>query len=111
MTFLVGQLETSPHLQLHLKWLEAVLYQHNAVLQSRSPAVVSALRAVQRTLGRKFDDLSRLCQFNRYTLQYALTLGGIHRKRAVEEASPPPSPSSMSSDEDQGDSSALVLGH
>ena len=84
MNFIVGQIDTSPHIEFHLKWLEAILYQHSGVLQSRTPAVVSTLRAVQKAIGRKFDDISKICQFNRYTLQYVLTLGGLNKKRQVE---------------------------
>ena len=86
LSFVVGQMDTSPHIEFHLKWIEAVLYQHSAVLQSRSPPVVSVLRSIQKTVGRKFEDISKICQFNRYTVQYILSMGGLYRKRAADVA-------------------------
>ena len=84
LNFIVGQIDTSPHIEFHLKWIEAIFYEHGALLQKRTPSTVSVLRAVQKSVGRKFEDLSKLCQFNRYTLQYVLSLGGVAQKRSIE---------------------------
>ena len=85
MHFIVGQVEASPHIQFHVKWIEAVLYNHSATLQNRSPGSVSVLRAVQKTIGGKFDDLSKLCEHNRYTLEYVKALCQLHASKKQGE--------------------------
>lgn len=86
LSFIVSQMDISPHIEFHLKWIEAVLYEHGALLQKRTPSTVSILRAIQKSLGRKFEDISKICQHNRYTLQYLLALGGVAQKRSIGEA-------------------------
>ena len=84
LNFIVSQIDTTPHIEFHLKWIEAIFYEHGTLLQKRTPSTVSVLRAVQKSVGRRFEDLSKLCQFNRYTLQYILSLGGVAQKRSVD---------------------------
>lgn len=83
LNFIVNQMDTSPHIEFHLKWIVAILYEHGTLLQKRAPSTVSVLRAVQKTVGRKFEDISKICQHNRYALQYLLSLGGVAQKRTV----------------------------
>lgn len=83
LAFIVNQMDTTPHIEFHLKWIVAILYEHGTVLQKRTPSTVSVLRSIQKTVGRKFEDLSKICQHNRYTLQYLLALGGTAQKRTV----------------------------
>ena len=83
LSFIVSQIDTSPHIEFHLKWIVAILYEHGSLLQKRTPSTVSVLRSIQKTVGRKFEDLSKICQHNRYSLQYLLSLGGVAQKRTV----------------------------
>lgn len=85
LSFIVGQIETSPHIEFHLKWIVALLYEHGTLLQKRTPSTVSVLRGIQKSVGRKFEDISKICQHNRYTLQYLLSLGGVIQKRNKSE--------------------------
>lgn len=87
VNFIVAQIDGSPHIEFHLKWITAILFRHGNLLQKRTPSIVSMLRAVQKSVGRKFEDLSKICHHNRYTLQYVLTLGGLHKKRSIEQVS------------------------
>lgn len=85
LNFVIGQIDVSPHIEFHLKWIEAILYQHGNLFKKRTPSSVSVMRAVQKTVGRKFEDLSKICQYNRYTLQYVLAQGGLAQKRNVDQ--------------------------
>merc|ERR1712071_205816 len=80
------------------------VYENGNVLQKRSPSTVAMLRAVQKSIGRKFEDLSKICHHNRYTLQYVQSLGRVHSKRRIETVSPASEdeedPAAMSSDLD-----------
>lgn len=101
LNFIVSQIDTTPHIEFHLKWIEAIFYEHGTLLQKRTPSTVSVLRAVQKSVGRRFEDLSKLCQFNRYTLQYILSLSGVAQKRSVEALGDPDSSDDNSISEEE----------
>ena len=88
LNFVIGQMDISPHIEFHLKWIQAILYKNGNLLQKRTPSVVAMLRAVQKGVGRRFEDLSKICHHNRYTLQYVESLGRVHSKRTVDNVSP-----------------------
>lgn len=102
LTFIVNQMDTTPHIEFHLKWMVAIFYEHGTVLQQRTPSTVSVLRSIQKTVGRKFEDLSKICQHNRYTLQYLLALGGTAQKRTVGSIMSIEDGDEEDSDEDEG---------
>lgn len=83
LSFIVSQIDSSPHIEFHLKWIEAILYEHGSLLQKRTPATVSVLRSVQKAICRKYEDISKICQYNRYTLQFAIAQGGVAQKRNI----------------------------
>lgn len=85
LSFVVSQVETSPHIEFNLKWIVSMLYEHGSYFQKRTPSTVMILRSVQKAVGRKFEDLSKLCQHNRYMLQYLTALGGVAQKRNARE--------------------------
>lgn len=101
LNFIVNELDSSPHIEFHLKWIVALLYEHGNLLQKRAPSTVSVLRAIQKSVGRKFDDLSKICQHNRYSLQYVLSLGGVTQKRSIQGVLSEESDEGVSSDEDE----------
>ena len=87
MSFVVTQMEVSPHIEFHLKWIQAILYKNGNLLQKRTPSIVALLRAVQKSVGRRFEDLSKVCHHNRYTLQYVESLGRVQSKRTIDAVS------------------------
>lgn len=103
LNFVVGQIDASPHIEFHLKWIEAILYQHGSIFQKRTPSTTAVMRAIQKTVGRKFEDLSKICQHNRYMLQYVLAMGGLAHKRSIDQVSNPDE-----ADRDQSDSDMEV---
>lgn len=108
LSFIVGQMDISPHIEFHLKWIEAILYEHGALLQKRTPSTVSALRAVQKSVGRKFEDISKICQHNRYTLQYLLALGGVAQKRSILGATSDEEDEEVSDEEEEMETDAIT---
>lgn len=83
LSFIVNQVDTTPHIEFHLKWIEAILYEYGSSLQKRTSSAVSVLRSVQKAIGRKYEDIAKIFQYNRYTLQFAIAQGGVTQKRNI----------------------------
>ncbi|KAF7650631.1 hypothetical protein LDENG_00122740 [Lucifuga dentata] len=86
LSFVAACLEKSGHLQFYLTWAQKLLMLHGQKLKNRSGAILPTLQALQKSIQRHFDDLSKLCDFNMYNIRYAVALSkqrGI--KRAAEE--------------------------
>lgn len=84
--FIATCLEKSGHLQFYMTWAQNLLMLHGQKLKNRSGAILPTLQALQKSIQRHFDDLSKLCDFNMYNIRYAVALSkqrGL--KRAAEE--------------------------
>ncbi|XP_003459968.1 PWP2 small subunit processome component [Oreochromis niloticus] len=84
--FIATCLEKSGHLQFYMTWAQNLLMLHGQKLKNRSGAILPTLQALQKSIQRHFDDLSKLCDFNIYNIRYAVALSkqrGL--KRAAEE--------------------------
>uniref|UniRef100_A0A671YVE7 PWP2 small subunit processome component n=1 Tax=Sparus aurata TaxID=8175 RepID=A0A671YVE7_SPAAU len=84
--FVAACLEKSGHLQFYMTWAQNLLMLHGQKLKNRSGAILPTLQALQKSIQRHFDSLSKLCDFNKYNIRYAVALSkqrGI--KRAAEE--------------------------
>uniref|UniRef100_A0A669BZG3 PWP2 small subunit processome component n=1 Tax=Oreochromis niloticus TaxID=8128 RepID=A0A669BZG3_ORENI len=82
--FIATCLEKSGHLQFYMTWAQNLLMLHGQKLKNRS--ILPTLQALQKSIQRHFDDLSKLCDFNIYNIRYAVALSkqrGL--KRAAEE--------------------------
>ncbi|KAF5273066.1 hypothetical protein FQR65_LT04808 [Abscondita terminalis] len=71
-------LESSRHLEYYLHWVECILTTHgpNIKPQHNMPAIL----AMQKSLSRKYEQLSKLCDHNKYTLEYIMKLGELNNK-------------------------------
>ncbi|XP_062303436.1 PWP2 small subunit processome component [Osmerus eperlanus] len=89
--FLASALEKSGHLQFYLSWAQSLLTQHGQKLKSRSTAILPTIQSLQKSIQRHFEDLSKLCDWNMYTIRYAVALSkqrGVKRgadKQGQEE--------------------------
>eukprot|EP00744_Colponema_vietnamica_P009652 GILI01013704.1.p1 GENE.GILI01013704.1~~GILI01013704.1.p1 ORF type:complete len:671 (+),score=201.45 GILI01013704.1:103-2013(+) len=89
LTFIATELEQSRHLEFHLVWALQLLNTHGKYFKGPSSlSVVSSsfhttLRALHKAIQGKFNDLSKLCDENMYTLGFLCTLG---KKTAQVEA-------------------------
>lgn len=84
--FVAASLEKSGHLQFYMTWAQSLLMLHGQKLKNRSAAILPTLQALQKSIQRHFDNLSKLCDFNMYNIRYATALSkqrGV--KRAAEE--------------------------
>ncbi|KAL7307553.1 hypothetical protein TKK_0000247 [Trichogramma kaykai] len=79
MKFLASEMENSKHFEFYLLWVKALLTengQRNNCLHS------PVLMMLQKNLQRKYDDLSKICDFNQYTMLYLMSLS---ERKQVEE--------------------------
>ncbi|CAB0036783.1 unnamed protein product [Trichogramma brassicae] len=79
MKFLANEMENTKHFEFYLLWVKALLTengQRNNCLHS------PILMTLQKNLQRKYDDLSKLCDFNQYTMLYLMSLS---ERKHVEE--------------------------
>ncbi|KAK9700457.1 WD domain, G-beta repeat [Popillia japonica] len=84
LTILANSLDTSRHLEYYLHWTQHVLTYHGPRIkaQQNMPALIS----LQKSLTRKYDQLSKICDFNKYTLQYLVRQGALMAKDDKTEA-------------------------
>ena len=68
-----GLLDETPHLELGLRWLEAVVAAHGAWLKDEAPVLAGELRAVQRAVSRGASEMGRVAERNAYTVDYLLS--------------------------------------
>ncbi|XP_010767515.1 periodic tryptophan protein 2 homolog, partial [Notothenia coriiceps] len=86
--FVAASLEKSGHLQFYMTWAQSLLMLHGQNLKNRSGAILPTLQALQKSIQRHFDNLSKLCDFNMYNIRYAVALSkqrGVKRTAKEEE--------------------------
>lgn len=64
--------ETSPHLEMNLLWLEALLRLHGRVLKERQADFAEVVRLVQRAVGRLQSEIMKTADQNTHTVRYLL---------------------------------------
>ncbi|XP_069748532.1 PWP2 small subunit processome component [Narcine bancroftii] len=82
--FIASVLETSRHLEFFLSWAEQLLTLHGQTLKARSVELLPVIQSLQKSIQRHFDTVSKLCDWNRYNMKYALALS---TQRGVKRAS------------------------
>ncbi|XP_065337369.1 periodic tryptophan protein 2 homolog [Cloeon dipterum] len=65
-------LESTRHIEYYLLWVEHLLTSHGQHLRQTSAESMPLLLTLEKSVNRRHDDLSKLCDFNKYTLEYVL---------------------------------------
>ena len=60
LSLLASQLEASAHLEFYLTWSECLLTLHCPLFQTESSSTQALLRALQKSLTRKLQDLGNM---------------------------------------------------
>ncbi|KAJ8379169.1 hypothetical protein AAFF_G00230810 [Aldrovandia affinis] len=85
LRFVGSALESSSHLQFYLTWAQSLLTLHAQKLKNRSGAILPTIQSLQKSIHRHFEDLTKLCDWNIYTIRYAEALSNQRGlKRAAE---------------------------
>nr|XP_008174682.1 periodic tryptophan protein 2 homolog isoform X1 [Chrysemys picta bellii] len=74
LEFLASALETSHHLEFYLTWTQRLLMLHGQKLKTRSGKLLPMIQFLQKSIQRHFEDVSKLCEWNRYNIKYALAI-------------------------------------
>ncbi|KAK9325897.1 WD40-repeat-containing domain protein [Lipomyces orientalis] len=72
LRFIASVMEDSPHLELHLRWIDALLTSHGQFLKSHRIEYASDVRSIQKAVGKVQKDMVRLSDENAYLLAYLL---------------------------------------
>ncbi|XP_072280204.1 periodic tryptophan protein 2 homolog, partial [Pyxicephalus adspersus] len=86
LAILASQIERSRHLQFYLIWAHELLMQHGQKIKNRSVALLPAIHSLSKSIQSHFNDISKLCDWNRYNMKFAVCLSrqrGV--KRSVED--------------------------
>ncbi|KAM5281204.1 periodic tryptophan protein 2 homolog [Ctenodactylus gundi] len=74
LEFLASSFEVSRHLEFYLVWTQKLLLLHGQKLKSRAGQLLPAVQFLQKSIQRHLDDMAKLCDWNRYNIQYALAV-------------------------------------
>ncbi|XP_053995438.1 periodic tryptophan protein 2 homolog [Hylaeus anthracinus] len=81
LKFVASELELTRHIHFYLLWIETILTKHGPKLSSAFQMPV--LLMLQKTMQKKYDDLSKICDFNQYTMSYLQKLGEYNAEKSV----------------------------
>ncbi|XP_068127133.1 periodic tryptophan protein 2 homolog isoform X2 [Hyperolius riggenbachi] len=71
---LASQIEKSRHLQFYLLWAHELLMQHGQKMKTRSVSLLPAINSLQKSIQTHFSSISKLCEWNRYNMKFAVCL-------------------------------------
>ena len=75
MNHVGGELEASRHLEFYLKWCKSILIQHGSYIKQHGNDLMPVLNLLVRNISRKCEDLNKVCENNKFSLNYLLTVG------------------------------------
>lgn len=83
LAILALQIERSRHLQFYLIWAHELLMQHGQKMKSRSVSLLPAIHSLWKSIQTHFNDISKLCDWNRYNMKFAVCLS---RQRGMKRS-------------------------
>ncbi|GFY51308.1 periodic tryptophan protein 2 homolog [Trichonephila inaurata madagascariensis] len=88
LRFVVDQLETTPHIEFYVKWVQCLLTSHGISLKRRLRANMGTLLNMQKCLSRRLEEIGKMCENSKSMLQYACALNNIkkHEIDSVEDS-------------------------
>ncbi|XP_014478920.1 PREDICTED: periodic tryptophan protein 2 homolog [Dinoponera quadriceps] len=93
LKFIASELESTRHIHFYLLWIETILTKRGSHINIALQTPV--LLMLQKNMQKKYDDLSKICDFNQYTLNYILKMEELKRPMQL----------SVESDDDMTDES------
>ncbi|KAJ3045421.1 hypothetical protein HDV00_010291 [Rhizophlyctis rosea] len=86
MGLLVSAVEASPRIEFHLTWVTCLFKFHGKWIRERYVEIGSGVRALQKGVGKMYEDVSKVCDDNTYTLRFLLN--AMERNQSEVEAAP-----------------------
>ncbi|XP_036413031.1 PWP2 small subunit processome component [Colossoma macropomum] len=103
LDFVASTLENSRHLQFYLTWAQNLLTLHGQKLKNRSGAILPTIQQLLKSIQRHHDDLSKLCDWNIYTIRY---IKALSKQRGMKRTAT----DSLSEQEEEGEGGSVVMG-
>ena len=75
MNHVAGELESSRHIEFYLKWAKSIMLQHGMYIKSHSQELMPVLNLFVKNITRRSEDLAKVCENNKFSLNYLLTIG------------------------------------
>ncbi|XP_066517499.1 PWP2 small subunit processome component [Hoplias malabaricus] len=107
LDFVATSLEKSRHLQFYITWAQNLLILHGQKLKNRSAAILPTVQQLLKSIQRHHDDLSKLCDWNIYTIRYAKALS---KQRGLKRTATDLLSEEEEDDEDNDGNSSEVMG-
>ncbi|XP_026466497.1 periodic tryptophan protein 2 homolog [Ctenocephalides felis] len=82
LKFISKTLEGTTHIQFYLRWTTAFLEMLGP--RDRGTILPETLVALEKSLLRKYDALSKICDFNKYTLQWVKKMGELEEAKQTQ---------------------------
>lgn len=60
LAFVVNQLESTPHIEFYVTWIQHILTSHGMNFKTRAKDNMSTLRNMQKNLNRRLEELSKV---------------------------------------------------
>ncbi|XP_012140709.1 periodic tryptophan protein 2 homolog isoform X2 [Megachile rotundata] len=76
-----SELESTRHIHFYLLWIETILTKHGSKINSSLQMPI--LLMLQKNMQKKYDDISKICDFNQYTMSYLKKLGEFKAKKSI----------------------------
>ncbi|CAG8482711.1 6342_t:CDS:2 [Diversispora eburnea] len=73
LKFIAEHMEESPHIEFHLLWISKMLSTRGKYLKLHSNEFSSTFRLLQKAIGKIREDISKLCDDNKYMIKYILS--------------------------------------
>ncbi|XP_034195473.2 periodic tryptophan protein 2 homolog [Osmia lignaria lignaria] len=81
LKFIASELELTRHVHFYLLWIETILTKHGAKINSALQMPI--LLTLHKNMQKKYDDLSKICDFNQYTMSYLKKVGEFKAKKPM----------------------------
>ncbi|XP_058810769.1 periodic tryptophan protein 2 homolog [Phymastichus coffea] len=83
LKFVAAELESSCHIHFYLSWIEAIITVHGP--KGEIIVQMPTLLLMQKNMQKKIDELSKACDYNKYTISYLKRLSLLkRRKKAIQ---------------------------
>ncbi|XP_072746564.1 periodic tryptophan protein 2 homolog [Anoplolepis gracilipes] len=85
LKFIASELESTRHIHFYLLWIETILTKHGSRINTALQMPI--LLMLHKNMQKKYDDLSRICDFNQYTIRYILNIGELKSAKNISKYS------------------------
>ena len=70
LAFLAAGLESTRHIELYMRWVQATLLNQGESLKDRSPRIMALLKSLQKNITLRHKDLQKVCEQTRHSIRY-----------------------------------------